>query len=1037
MFFLLGPEDRSHWRVKACFLMLVVWNLSSARSQVYTPFFKNLKTQHGLSHNKVNKIIEDSRGFIWIGTEDGLNRYDGRYFKIFHRTENGKGGIGGNIINDIYEDKKGVIWIATADGGLTKYDYRLSPLKQFKQFRYAPGTKFGIPENNILRITESNGSLWLATSKSYVARFNKITERFDVPVKKGTRSILSLKGISRDTLLVGRAGGGILWINTRNLSFGQNEKYTDLYANHPHASVSGMYCDVKNNLWLSSWDNKLYRYPSTDISMNRDGDVINVPGAVEDEVVPYVEDRYQQLWMGSKTSGFFIADQKGKFHHFRHDPLREGTIANDRINHIFISRYGVVWIGTDNGLSFYNPIFSTFKQQTLPKQKKDIRLNDFYMDSSGDLWIATSEGLYLKRNGNATYEHRSLLYKGNKLNISKIFVDPTGTFYLGTDYTLFIYNPESNSLTLLPNTEKDPVMKKLISSRIVSIVNDTIGNHPVLLVSPFGHYFAYYDFTEKHWVSRADKHADIIKNYGIKDNLIQKFKKTPSGELWIATIKSGLGEWDRGKSGPIKYFGADENNQGSLRTSHVFDILPDAARGFWISTYGGGLNYFNIRSKKFSHIHESSNLTEGMEMDLQGNLWMIANGHIHMYEPRSQVYSCYNLPGMEKPGGLKGYLYRDAANRLYAAGLNTFVVFDPNKISRIKNEPDIFLTDFRIFNKSFNHYLDKKEIKLDYEQNYFSIEFSAPDFSGDNVVYAYKLEGLDKDWVQAEKGNVATYANLPGGKYVFKVRATNWQTERIQRYASILIVIKPPFWVTWWFYLLVLSVVIMIGSTIYFLRIREIIKRHSVRNGIAQDLHDSLGSTLSSILVYTEVAKNHQEHKRAEQLSSVLGSIETVSSEMISEMADIVWAINPKNDHLHGIIDRIKAYGMPLCEAREINFQVKADSKILSLPLDMKSRKNLYLILKESLNNAVKYSDCKNLLLNIAANGNGLQFKLSDDGKGFCLDQVRSEISQSLSGNGLENLKNRAEELSAVLTVWSEPNKGTVITLLLPTSMSM
>jgi signal transduction histidine kinase/ligand-binding sensor domain-containing protein len=1024
-------------RLKGIWIILLMIAIGfPATGQVYTPFFKNLKTAQGLSHNKVNRVMEDLRGFIWIGTEDGLNRYDGRYFKVFRRSEDGKGGIGGNIINDIYEDKQGVIWIGTADGGLTKYDYRLSPDKQFKQYRFTPGKADGIPENNILRIAESHGALWLATSKSYVVRFNKVTEKFDSPVKKGTRAILSLKLIAQDTLLVGRAGGGTLWINTRNLSAGQDERYMDLYSSHPHASITGMYRDRKTHLWVSSWDNRLYVYTSADVAHGRVGKVIDVPGAVNDEVTPYAEDRYGQLWMGSKNSGLTIADRAGKFHNYRFNPFKDGTVASDKVNHVFISRGGIVWVATDNGLSMYNPLFSSFEQYTFPRLPKDIIVNDFYRDLADNLWVATSEGLYLKRPGNTNFEHRKLSYKGLKLNITKFFIDRDGTFYLGTDYTLFVYDPLQNGISVLPNTEKDPVMRKLISSRIVSIVRDTVGDHPALIVSPYGHYFTYYDFTEKRWVSRLDKKASIIERLDIRDNLIQKFAKTESGEVWIATKKSGLGEWDGGKDSQIKYFGADENNRGSLRTSHVFDIVQDAGNGFWISTYGGGLNYFDAHTRKFSHVYESSNLTEGMEKDRKGNLWMIANGHIHRFEPATKIYSCYDLPGLEKNGGLKGYVYRDAASRLYAGAVNTFIVFEPSKIARIADEPDIFLTDFQIFNTSYSHYLHQKAIHLDYKQNYFSIEFSAPDYSGDNVVYSYQLEGLDKNWIQAGKRNFATYANLPGGRYVFKVRATNWQTQRIQHYASIIIIIKPPFWMMWWFYVLLFIALAILGMLIYYYRVAEIIKRQAIRNGIAQDLHDSVGSTLSSILVYTEVAKNHQQNERPAQLSSVLGSIELVSTEMISEMADIVWAINPRNDHLHGIIDRIKAYGMPLCEARNIHFQVIADAKILLLALDMKVRKNLYLILKESLNNAVKYAECKHIVLKIVLTGKDIHFTLSDDGKGFCQLSVNDQSSRSLSGNGLENLRNRAEELSAKLEINSLPGQGTTISLIFQVALS-
>jgi len=1014
-----------------CLIFIFFFVNSQVTAQVYIPFFKSIRTEQGLSHNKVNRIMEDSRGFIWIGTEDGLNRYDGRYFKIFRRSENGTSGISGNIINDIFEDTKGVIWIATADGGLTRYDYRLEPKLQFKQYKFKPNQKFGITENSILRIVESNGCLWLATSKSYVLRFNKSTERFDVPVKIGTQAILSLLNVGKDTLLVGRAGGGILRINTKNLSAEQDERYMDLYTPLPHGSISGMFRDRNRNLWIGSWDNKLYRYPSIDLA---EGKRVDIPYAHNDEFIPYAQDNYGQIWMGSKNSGLTITGKNDTHYNYRYNAIKDGTIANDHINHIFISRSGIVWVGTNNGLSTYNPLFSTFQQYKLKREKKDITVNDFYKDQQNKLWIATTQGLFVKSPNSEAFENRKLSYQGIPLNISKIFVDVDGTFYLGSDYTLFIYDRDKNKLTVLPNTEKDPVMKKIISSRVVSIVRDTIGQHPVLIVSPYGHYFSYYDLHDKKWVTREDVQDSIIEKYDIRDNLIGKFVKSSSGKLLMATNKYGLGEWDANGRNKIKYFGSDETNYGSLRTSHVFDILQDSPSGFWITTYGGGLNYFDRYKGQFKHIQESSNLAEGLQKDYQGNLWIIANGYINRYDRKSKIYSFYDLPGLKQAGGIRGYIYRDDQGKLYAGGTNTFVVFDPKQIAKIENEPRIFLTDFQIFNTSYSQYLSQKTIKLDHEQNYFSIEYSAPDFTSDNVFYSYKLEGFDKNWTQAGKRNFANYANLPGGKYVFKVRATNWKTDNIQHFASVEIEISPPFWLEWWFYVLVVTALVMIGLAIYFFRIGEIIKRQGIRNGIAQDLHDHVGSTLSSILIYTAVARNHHKNERPAQVNGVLENIEDASTEMISEMADIVWAINPKNDHLYYIVDRIKSYALPLCRAIDVNFSIVADDKILNLALDMKARKNLYLLLKESLNNAIKYSACKNIKLSIQVQNKSIHLQLSDDGIGFSPQDADKNAVHSLSGNGLKNLRDRADEFYAKLEIISELGKGTTISLVFPVS---
>jgi ligand-binding sensor domain-containing protein/anti-sigma regulatory factor (Ser/Thr protein kinase) len=934
-------------------LFTIILISCQASAQVYVPFFKNLKTEDGLSHNTVNKIMQDSRGFIWIATEDGLNRYDGRYFKVFRRTEDGKSGISGNIINDICEDKKGIMWIATADGGITSYDYRTESGAQFKQYKFKPDQKSGIPDNNILRIVDSGGYLWLTTAENRVVRFNRGTGKFDT------------NKISRQTV-------------------------------------------------------------------NRTSAVKNTLQVRKDQLIPYAKDRFNQVWLGSRNSGITIVGENGKKYNYRYHAFKEGTIASNHVNHIFISRAGIVWVGTDNGLSYYNPLFSSFRQYNLEKKDSDITINDFYRDELNRLWVATNQGLFVKCPGSAQFEHKQLSYRGIPLNITKIFVDVDKTFYLGTDYTLFVYDPSKNALNLLPNTEHDPVMKKLIGSTIVSIVRDTIGSHAVLIVSPYGHFLTYYDLNQKKWISRGNEKSAINGQLGVKDNLIEKFKKTSSGDVMLATNKFGLGEWDGNMKHKISYYGANEKIYGSLGTSHVFDILQVSPDGFWISTYGNGLNYFDDKSKTFSHVPESSNITEGLEKDHNGNLWMIANTHLHMFNPATKVYSCYDLPGLKHLGGLKGYIYRDNQGRLYAGGTNTFVEFNPGEIEKINHEPNVYLTDFQIFNTSYSECLNHKTIRLSHEQNYFYIEYAAPDFSGDNVVFAYKLEGLDKNWIQAGKRNFATYANLPGGRYVFKVRANNWKTDSVQHYASIEFEISPPFWLKWWFYMLILIALTTISLLVYCFRVGQIIKRHTVRNSIAKDLHDHVGSTLSSILIYIRVAKNHQQNERPAEVNDILGNIEEVSTEIISEMADIVWAIDPKNDYLSTIVDRIKGYGMPLCNALNINFSVIADARILNLSLEMKDRKNLYLVLKESLNNAIKYSECKNIKLSILIKNRSVHVKVVDDGIGFISEHAAQDAAHSLSGNGLINVKTRADDLGAKLEISSTPFKGTTIALIFP-----
>jgi len=1001
----------------------------NSSAQPADPFFKTIKTENGLSHNKVNCILKDQRGFVWFGTEDGLTRFDGKYYVVFKSKPNDTHVLSGNIINDLYEDKQGIIWIATADGGLTKYDYRLSPSRQFRQYRHNERNPESLPEDAIKKIAEDRfGNLWLATSNSYVVRLNKKSERFDIPVKTGTSGILTLMMDSNDTLRVGRAGGGLLSIHTRTLGYQEDIRYKNLYAKLPHASITAIFRDNEYDLWYGSWDNLIYyqRAGSTEVKAMMPSR--GMKGMLQDDFVSFAEDENQQIWMAGKNSGVMVYNKdSGQFTSYRHNALKPGSLSDDQVNVIYRDRQGMIWIGTNNGVSLLNSLFSPFKMTYLPDAGKPLKIYDFYKDKHKRLWIGTSRGIYIKSPDSSAFGYRKIVYKGQELAVTKFFADHDGSFYLGTDFSLFLYDQYTNQVSPLPNTLTDPVMKKLISSRIVSIIRDTIDQHPVLLISPYGHYFSYYDLTDKKWVSRKTKERNIVKDFNIRDNLIRKIYKDNRGITWMATTRRGLADWQH--KGPMRYHTYDFQNKTTISNNDVFDIQEDHQGNHWVGTYGGGLNFYNSRSGKFTHISESSNLTEGLQLDKRGNIWMICNGHFHHYDPKKKNYSCYDLPDLRVSDGVKGYLYKDDQQHLYAAGDNYYVSFNPEAVAPIDNQPNIFFTDFKIFNVSYNQLLSDRVIELDYEQNYFSFEFSAPEFTGENIQYDYMLEGVDKHWISSGKQNIASYSNLKSGQYKFKVRAGNWKGSPMDKYSAVLITIHPPFWLTWWFFLSVVSIIALIIYSIYRYRIAEIYKQQKVRNQIAQDLHDNIGSTLSSISVYSEVAKIYQEQDKTVPLVKVLQTIGTTAIEMINEMGDTVWAVNSKNDHLGSIVQRINSYARPLCAASDILFKLSADEKLMDINLEMTVRKNLYLILKEAINNAVKHSGCKTIHVDIRMKKGFFDITVQDDGIGFNTAEAGSDQSDSLSGNGLNNIKSRAEELNGEVTTSSAPGTGCIVRL--------
>ena len=252
---------------------------------------------------------------------------------------------------------------------------------------------------------------------------------------------------------------------------------------------------------------------------------------------------------------------------------------------------------------------------------------------------------------------------------------------------------------------------------------------------------------------------------------------------------------------------------------------------------------------------------------------MIANGNLHKYEVAKKIYSTFPLPDIEKTGGVKGYIYKSRDGRMFIAGINYFIAFHPDSIREINTQPRVYLTDFKVFNTSFSHLLyDKKKIELRHNQNFFSFEFSAPDFQGP-VQYSWKLEGVDPIWTEAGTANTANYTNLNGGDYVFKVRATSRSGAWSNEIATISIRIIPPFWKRLWFFVACGLVSLGAVYAVYRYRINELLKRQAIRNKIAQDLHDNVGSTLSSISVYSQVAKIYNDKQHRERIAGKLEKI--------------------------------------------------------------------------------------------------------------------------------------------------------------------
>ncbi len=844
---------------------------------------------------------------------------------------------------------------------------------------------------------------------------------------QGVKTALALT-IRRDTVWAGMQGSGLLKIATRNCHAIADVNYKSAYLKLPHVVVTSLYTDPEENVWYGSWDNMLYRYNAR-LRKEEKFPTRKAPAiSFTDEATAFAADRQGNLWIGGRYEGLHVYHrQKKVFHHLAPDPRQAGSLLSTKINCLYRDRDGIMWLGTDKGVNKYNPYQQPFTPQFLPVKSTATqpgRIYDFYVDAAETFWIGTSNGLFKKPKNARNLEHIVLNYRGTNLAISKLHRSVTGDFYLGTDYSLFRFNPSTHKISLLPDQAQDLVMSRIIASRVVSMADFKLNEQPVLMTVPYGHFLTYYDFARQSWVSRTDSTRRIISRLNLRDNLIRKLYKSQNGTLWMATTKTGLAEWRSGQQPCFTYYRHDPSHPRSLSSDNVYDVAEDQHHNLWVSTYGGGLNYFNTTTKTFQHFPESPNLVQGITVDNNNKVWLVSNGNLHCYDPAQNQFSTYQLLDYESTGGLNGTIYQDSAGIIYLGGSNYFISFQPDKVKAPGQPGKPVFTDSRLFDSSRNELLEQKEIKLQYNQNFFAFTFSSPNYlNPNNIRYSYQLEGLDRDWRSAGTGNSAGYTNLPPGKYVFKVRAANGTANATNQIASRVITLVPPFWEHWWFYGLVMAGSACVVYFIYRYRIDQLLKRQAIRNKIAQDLHDSVGSTLSSIAVYSQVAQIKSASAEISDLGQLLTKISTISNEMISEMNDIVWAINPVNDGMDKIIGRIESFGRPLLRANDITFKINRDALPPAVDVGMERSKDIYLILKEALTNCAKHAAAKNVELTLKLQRKRLIMQIKDDGKGL---PAVNNLPASLSGNGLRNITNRVKNLKGQLHISSGTNGTTL-----------
>ncbi len=816
-------------------------------SQVSDISFDHISLEEGLSQSIVKSIIQDNRGFMYFGTEDGLNLYDAYSFTIFRNTDN-PNSLSYNDITALCEDKFGQLWIGTFNSGLNLYN---PEKKEFIRFNYILNNPNSISNNNINTIIEDGNIIWVGTDFGLTQIVNESIYRNVEVINRGIRNkkndivlddkrIISLFKDSQKSLWVGTNVGlyKIIKVNSKDYEVKIFQNDPQNKSSLSDNSVRIIYEDRLGNIWIGTDNglNKIIFSEREEENLNfirYQNNPQNTSSISNNEIYAIAEDKVGNIWVGTNGGGINIYNsEEDNFVRYLHDPLDNRSLSSNAIRSLYLDRSGIMWIGTYgsgiNKVSRGTGQFYHYKhRQNDPNTLSHSIIWSFYEDDNKILWIGTHNGLdKLDRKLNL-YKHYQYYPNANSIghNVIRV-VKPmnNGKILIGTDGGgLDIFDPRTN---YFENWQHNPNNSNSLNhNQLRAIYQDKDG---IIWIGTYGRGMDRFDPEKrdfKHYMNIPDDATSISHNY------VRVIVEDEEGFLWIGTEGGGLNKFNKQTEKFVRY-NSDPNNPNILQSDYIFSIYTDSSEYLWLGTFSRGINKFNKKTGSCSSygIEDGlpSNAIYGMVKDKFGNFWISTNNGISKFDPVKKIFKNFNVKdGLQNNEFNGGSYYKSRTGELFFGGINGFNAFHPNNIKDNNYLPPIVLTSFKIFNEEidFQQPLTSiKEIELSYSDNVFSIDFAALDYSApEKNKYEYKLEGVDKNWVyvNADK-RTASYTTLSPGNYNFYVKGSNSDGLWNDKITLLTIKIIPPFWQRLWFLALLVLTLLGVAYMLYLRRLRVI-----------------------------------------------------------------------------------------------------------------------------------------------------------------------------------------------------------------------
>ena len=1005
--------------------------------------FQRIGTEQGLPQSTVHAILQDRQGFMWFGTWDGLVRYDGYSFLTYKHNAADSQTLSNNNILQILQVSDGSFWIRTQNG-LNNFNPITGKTMQFFDLPGEPGALEG--GYAYAMCEDHTGTLWIGT-ESGLHRYRRGSNDFihykDCPRAKGRPRESAVAGIAEDShgRLWLTMDGGIVRCDSDRAAF----HLFRLPVSKEAGFVRRPLIDRNGYVWLMSANSILRFDPRTNEFQSVE--MSSLPGmTTATTIMSQKFDREGRLWLlttnGIFRISWFMETERKELRalypeHFVNDPNDPVSLSNNVALDFYEDRSGISWIGTSSGLNKLLPQrtkFTIWKHDEKNINSLSSRITIAILEEGEILWFGTYRGLERcdRTTGKFTrYDFQSEQHARIDDAVFSIFRDSKRRMWVGTRRGFYRFDEKAGTFCFL--SRKNKTSNTISPVSVHSICEDDAG---LLWLASWDQLRSY------------DPGTDTFHSYsidGLRGYVLYATRGRDS-TLWLSMNGTGLCRFSLAHKSILQRYQHNPKDPNSLSHIIVMYAFEDSTGTVWIGTLGGGLDRLTFTNGKavFRNYDEKDGLPNnniyGILPDRCGNLWISTNNGISRFNPHTEQFKNYDVhDGLPSNEMYQNGFHLGKSGKMYFGSTNGVIEFYPEEITDNDCVPPVAVTKFLLFGKDRSDLLARKEIVLNHTENYFTIEFAALCYEApEKNHYAYKMEGLQHEWIGVGNIRSASYTFLNPGEYVFRVKGSNNDGVWNEEGASLRIVILPPWWATWWFrsVLFLLCVGLITGSVRYTIRRKylkqiaqlehqkEILEeRQKTRDRIARDLHDDLASTVGSAGLFIESAKRTLGVD-AGQAKEYLDKTGSLLSEAEEAMSDIVWSVSPKNDTMQSLATRMKIVTTDLCRSNGIAYAVTVTGELNNTLAD-DLRQALYLIFKEALNNCIKHAQPGKITVELRIANGSIAMTIEDDGSGFAMESA----GEKMGGNGMHNMRKRAQEVGAHLEIRSAPGGGTRLTV--------